>query len=552
MMLDASISCAGLPATQAVARGAPAPPPFAVSTVVIEGDSITSAMPSTPSSAFYSYRYADSRPDRTIAVRAQGSRLIGTEANLDDDSNSLMGNVAEDMAYGPDLITTLIGANDMTSGSAADYKTNLAAWYAAVKAARPECRVAWSAPIPYNPNGEHPTYANFTAQRAIVMADARDPAVWGQWADYYLPLGEHPDWVEIGSALYGDTVHPTGFDAVNGTGGQNRLYDQFKAAIDSIADATRVSSTAPYESVWPADEDGLAANVQLVRRFVISGIAHKGLAAGVSVSGGEVRLNGGAYGSSIGRIYNGDVIDLKLTTSEDAETATTVSLTIGSETRAIGYTTGAEAAPVEYAHGGVIYVQPGGGTTHTFENVPLAGLTPLIFTVNRALTSVTLTPSGGGDPINATQLFEEIGDSRLEAWLASVLADDYDIAITLTGWSKTSVLCYRTVRNANPVPAQVAHSSPGYDSPPHLTPAMTVPANGLALVFFAEYGGASITPATANSPTVLVAEGHAPAFEGETIGVAIGIIPASGQGSFQFAYGNCPRGGVVFAAARGG
>src|SRR5690606_5776800 len=105
---------------------------------------------------------------------------------------------------------------------------------------------------------------------------------------------------------------------------------------------------------------------------------------------------------------------------------------------------------------------------------------------------------------------------RLEVWLASVPADNYDIAITLAAWSKTSVLGYGTVLNANSTPTQVVNNSPGYDSPPHLTPAMTVPANGLALVFFAEYGGASITPATANSPTVLIDEGSAPAFESET------------------------------------
>jgi len=342
MMLDASISCTGLPATHSVARGEAAPP-FRVSTVVIEGDGITSALPSAPSNDFYSYRYAESRPDLAIAVRAQEGRVIGTAANLDDGGNSLIGKVAEDMAYEPDLITALIGAHDISTGSAVTYKATLIAWHAAVKARRPGCRVAWSAPLPYNPDQSQSTYASFTAQRAIVMADARDPAVWGQWADYYLPLAEHPDWAEIGSALYADSMHPTAFDAVNGMGGQNRLYDQFAAALDSIADATRINANAPYGKVWPEDEDGLATEAQLVRRFVISGIAHKGLSSGVSVSGGEVRLNGGAYGTRIGRIYNGDVIDLRLTTSAEGETATVVTLTIGGETREIGYTTAAGA-----------------------------------------------------------------------------------------------------------------------------------------------------------------------------------------------------------------
>ena len=157
--------------------------------LVIDGDSITSTSPSAPNGA-YSYQYAASRPDRTIDVRAQASRVVGLAADLDDDGNSLMGNVAEDLAFGPQLLTAMIGANDLAAArTAAQYKGDLIAYNAALKAAGVGCRFAWSPPLPYNPTGTpHPSYANFTAQRAAVMADARDPAVWGQWADYYLPL----------------------------------------------------------------------------------------------------------------------------------------------------------------------------------------------------------------------------------------------------------------------------------------------------------------------------------------------------------------------------
>src|SRR5690606_25825207 len=218
MMLNTSFSCSGLSAVSVMTGHAPSEPPFAIRTLVIEGDSITSGMPSTYSGGFYSYRYQDARTDLAIEVRAQGSRWVGTD--LDDDANTLMGNVAEDMAYAPDLVTALIGANDLALREVATYTAGLAAWYAAVKAERPECCVAWSPPLPSNPDQGHASYADITARRAVVMADARDPTVWGQWADYYLPLGEHPDWIAdppLSPSLWGDGVHPTGFDAVNGT-----------------------------------------------------------------------------------------------------------------------------------------------------------------------------------------------------------------------------------------------------------------------------------------------------------------------------------------------
>src|SRR5690606_11740403 len=126
-------------------------------------------------------------------------------------------------------------------------------------------------------------------------------------------------------------------------------------------------------------------------------IAHGGLASGITVSGGdaEVRLNGGGWGASLGRIYNGDVIDLRLTTSAGYETAVSVDLTIGSETRAIAYTTAANVTPVSYLHGDVANVQAA-STVHTFSNLEFAdGVALLAIMANNDNLSVKLTPTGG-------------------------------------------------------------------------------------------------------------------------------------------------------------
>jgi hypothetical protein len=158
--------------------------------------------------------------------------------------------------------------------------------------------------------------------------------------------------------------------------------------------------------------------------------------------------------------------------------------------------------------------------------------------------SVKLTPVGGGEIIEATQLFNE---NRLDAWTAPVVAGVYNVEIKASAWRGQTTMSYGTVQNADPTPAQVVFSRPLNQSPPHLTGPLTVAANSLALVFFGQGGGsASFSPATANSPTVLIDEGSGD-FQSTTLGIAIGRLPESGQGSFTFPFGSYSRAGIVFA-----
>lgn len=528
MRIDTSCASSGIAplALRRVGSAAIAPPAFTVERIVIEGDSITSGQPSTPN-GFHSYQYADSRPDLFVEVRAQGSRVVGSAANLNDDGNSLMGNVAEDMAYAPDLVTTMIGANDMSGGgSQATYRTNLLAWYAAIKAERPECRVAWSPPIAYNPTGTpHPTKANFDTQRALVLADARDPAVWGQWADYYLPMGEYPDFPDaaLAAPLFGDSVHPS-------AAGQSLLYASYKTAVDSIVDTARASSTQPYASVWPVDEANLAASTQIVRRFLVAGIAHTGLAAGVTISGAgaQVRLNGGSYGSATGRIYNGDVIDLRVTTSAASDTPVALNLTIGSETRTISYRTVAAVDPVEYLHGGIFNIpdEPS-PATNTFSGVefPESGIAILGVMAANAGTIVTV------DGVAATllQRQERSADRAIEVWAIPVAAGSRTISVTYnSGWFARRIVTWGVLTGADPTPVQAVGSYPLDQSAPHLAPAVTVPANGLALAWFMQTAGSTLTPATCNAQTEFIAQDYG-LYQGENRGCAWASSPPAGR-----------------------
>ena len=296
------------------------------------GDSIT-----VPSLS-YANAYDAARPDKNIIIVAANSRVIGTLADLNNGGNSLMGNVATAMAGGStDLVGGQIGANDLAvSTTPSQYFDRLAALYTQYKAVNPSVKVIWCAPYPYNDNQGHPNYANFMASRATVISQARDPSVWSLFCDYPCFFADHPAFaIAPNGAFYSDEVHigPTGYQQSN---------PGFFAFMDTILDPLRASSTALYNSAWPANESGLDQSTQYTRYLVVSGLSPTGAEAAVSVSGasGQIALNGGSFGASINqRLYNGDIIAIRFTTSANSDTPVTVSLTFNGETRGIVYRT---------------------------------------------------------------------------------------------------------------------------------------------------------------------------------------------------------------------
>lgn len=538
------------------ARVADSPPPRTFDTIVIEGDSITSSSPSTYNDAFYSYRYQDARQDKTIIVRAQNSRSIGVSSYLNDDGNSLMGNVAEDMAYEPDLITVKIGTNGMgISLDRAAYHARAIDYYNAIKAERPECRVAWMIPLPINPDNRLAEYDTFMANRAALLTDIRDPAIWGQFADYYIPLGEHPDFTESPSltpSLWGDTVHPSGFDDSSAAaGGQNRMFAVYQAAMDTLLDPARENSQALYDSAWPTSDIDLPVSTIVTRRYILSGLAHTGVAGDVSVTGSAVKVrvnSSGAFGSSGGmtHLYNGDVVDLEIATSALYQTAVSCDLTIGGETRTLTFTTAENVAPVNFVPGGAV-TNPGntnGGTmihTGTF----VEGVAFIVAYNETGVESVTV----GGQPATLRLFTESSTSSHLRVYEVPVTAGDHEIvAQWSSGYSPRQVLVYGTIENGefDTAAGYTQASHPGHLGTPHLTPAFTVPTNGLALSFIMEAGtDGSFTPFGAVAPGAIVLEGNT-VFQSSVRGIAIAEQTEDGPAGFDAPWGKFPLGAVIY------
>lgn len=533
---DLGVSASYTPLTS----GTPTPPP--AEKLAATGDSITKGVTGpTP----YGDTYAAANPALPYINISLNGRVVGTAANLNNSSdNSVSGHFAEIVAFAPTLSSLMIGANDFTTGSDATYRTNLINLRAAYGSSLPNTKQVWSGPFSYNPTGTpHPSKSAVDAQRATLFANgatgARNPAVWSQWCDFYWPGGEIPEFPDTATAapLFDDTVHPS-------AAGYALIYKSYKAVIDSIRDAGRVSSTQMYDAAWT---DGIGsttnqpASTRIRRRFVVSGLAPAGTALGASVSGAGnplISLNGRTFASSCGtgsangyRLYNGDTIWLELDTSASGSTGVAASLTIGSETRLLTYTTVASVTPASIADGGYDGTRTNIGTaaaSQTYAAKTFDAGCPIV-----ALDTVGVQTTGV--TVNGVALTRRILAGFMEVWTGPAMAaGNYDIVVSKGAVYQSRLgILWATAKNVDPTPT-FADGINRADVAPHTTPTGARPASGL-LLGFANYLGLTTDPGVAihssDTTSVMVRKGLA-TYSGDGGIIAMAQKPASGAVSF--------------------
>ncbi len=516
-------------------------------TIVPEGDSNTSNIPQTPNGS-YAYGWKDEHPGLTITVTAAGSRTVGGAAYNGDladlttpGDNSLFGQVANDLALNPDLVTAKIGVNDISSTGVqmATYIQRLKDWAALIRAGG--AKIAYGVPTPLalgtEINQTELDYYMAKWDTLFTTHNVRNPANWSQWADYYIPMGEHPDFLVDGAWTL-DGVHPTG-ESSNSTTGNGKLLTVYRAAMDTLLDTTRFNSAGPYEAVWDAfgPFTDIAAGETITRRVVVSGIAWGGSATGVSVSGAagspSVETNGK---TAPGYTYNGDVIDLTLTVSGSFETDRAVDLTIGGETRTLTFRTAADVAPAIYVHGGFVKVDDASNTLNgTVED---DGLQVIIVKTRAAGTTVTV------DGVAATLRKRDaaFADYALEIFDGPGVVGD-PIVVTLAGG-----FFPRPIMSFGAIVGGVFNSAVGTfvanEGNPHQTDSGTVPANGIFVGghLFDANGGGSV-----NTGTTLEGQDTA-TYQGGFDTIIVGSRATTGTLSFNSVFGTLPRAGVVYEA----
>jgi hypothetical protein len=227
----------------------------------------------------------------------------------------------------------MMGANDMTLNTWETYKGNLLTFFPEVRKAMPWAEVVWCPTLPYGQG--HASYAAFLAKQQTMVSEARDPAQWGRWCDYMIPVGAHPLFVASSPKLWdpsNDYVHTN-------WRGHFLLNESFSAGMESLLDVSTRGSRKLYNKAWLADNLDIPDLNTVIEDFMyLSGLDPKGVWGTISVSGAgaDFRIGQGAFLTTYtGWIYNGDQLGVRLTTPSAANTEVSFDLTVLGETRTI-------------------------------------------------------------------------------------------------------------------------------------------------------------------------------------------------------------------------
>ncbi len=489
---------------------------------------------------------------------------VGVDELDGNQSNTLFGHLPEDLdTYGGGLIWSApFLTNDFGSGfhgntpgapRAAQIMQRLAEYKNLVNQAGGKFAFGFGPPLRYDNAASAPD-AEWTMTRNAFIANFRDPAVWSTVCDYYVPVGEQPDFnAADNSAVIGtDLVHPTEF-------GQTKLLSVNLPTLKTLLDPARVNATTMHGSAWPSGAANLSVGGKSIHSFVVSGLAHKGIAIGgqspYQLSAGpdsRVRLNNGAFGSSVtGWLYNGDTVFQEVTHSASPNTDFTRSLTVGSETRQIPFKT-ASGGQVAYSHGGIAGVMPDAVVAQAVHNFPArtftaSGTAAIVVEARGTPSSVRF---GNAQATSRGSISGMYGDIILTAWTVPVDISggaDKDIVVTYPAGVFKTTLAWGTVTGANPVPSSiVTDATNGGD--PHGPGPLDLAAGGLALGYFGETGGDTTSPAVVQAGTP-VAQGWGPSRQEERQGINLAKRTDDGPIGWNFGYAPYPSIALLFDPA---
>lgn len=513
-------------------------PSFNVTTVVIEGDSITNTTPGTPTNGTYGAAYAAANPGVTFHHRAQNSRGLGASGDTTA-VNSLWGHQAEDIAFDPEILTVLIGANNLSNypGGGSAYYDAVVDWAAPIRAAGIKVGIATVLPV-----DNHASEAAYMAQRAVFNPLVR--AGVGTDFDFLIPFGDHPilndpaRWWDGTANDLSDGVHPTGIsDSTATPDGHDYLLDVYEAVMDPLLEGN-LTGTSPTISLG---EDILDAPVSgsTTRYIVVTGL-------GMGVSGTAVlsgtnpshtfALGTGSQGTSnLTNVHNGDVITVVMPHSASFETELTTTVTINGVATTLSITTTANLAPAEYTHVDIINSNVGFGLQQRTASgfvVPNDGLA-IIF-VNAYVSSATVqSATFGGQPCTYVA-----SNSMGHLFTCEITAGTHNLTVTAVG-SHLIMICASVGITQTGEFVAVVENTPTNENDPHLAPSLTCPGSGFIVgAYFHTDGDNPPSPVpTVNAPTTQVDYGFVNG-NGQSNFLLVGELLQTGQMSFSRQFEN--------------
>lgn len=444
--------------------------------VAQEGDSITAWANG------YADLYATAYPALTVDNYAVGGNAIA----------DLEGRQATVLATNPEVLTVLIGANDLPyTGGASAYYTRLTDYIAPFLANGTKVVVCTVLPMgsTYSAN-----YAAFNTDRDALNTLLRSGV--GTDFDYLVDF----DLTAMGNAAnsnnttyYIDGLHPTE------PYGHSILYPEYKAAANLAGGLTNEVTQFTFTDQTNATTSTVYQAAEVV---TITGI-HPGESKSYSVTGGEVRKNGGAWGSTGGTVQRGDTLEVRGTSSGSASTAVDVTLTVGSVSDTFTITTAAGAAVAFTPEIPPAIVNEGfANNFHDFTAVNFGAGKGIVMVASngRDITGVTI---GGVACTLAAK--SSTAAQQASIWeLDGVTAGSKTVRVSAGAALSYVGIVTGTMTNATGAASATATKAYGYTNDPQATgAALTVSgAGGLGLAMVMSEGGtASVTWTTGTELT---------------------------------------------------
>ncbi len=451
--------------------GAPAAPPPVINTIVAEGDSITAAYNMIT-------EFVAAYPGVTVYNQGVSSSTIGTSADAPG-ANSLWGRIATTISRAPDLVSVMIGSNDLgydTSGAVTFGK--LTDYLTALRAALPDVVLAVATVVPRN------DAVNHNPRRPAMNA-----SIWGALGggliDVVIPMGDHPvyssDAAGANVALWPDGIHP-------GVTVQAALARIYRVTLGPRMPAPNESTAIPR-----ADLNNAAPGSVNYEYTTVAGLPFR-TSTGATVTGtGDISVGLEASYGTGKTVTNGQVITSRLTASATPSAALDHTLAFNgvSDTWTVTSSSGA-ALVADYRTGGT----GDAGNTASFDFTGITTYAGEKHVVMIAAGNFTGTPvlTLGGDAM--TKLAGEVISGTQVMFAFEVVPTAPGAGKTLTFAATNIGFAGFDMWTTDAAATYASAASRGFDyllDPQQTSTDLTVPASGVGLIQVRS-GGTSATP----------------------------------------------------------
>lgn len=295
--------------------------------------------------------------------------------------------------------------------------------------------------------------------------------------------------------------------------GSDNVYDVIVQATDlggniatkAIAVTVNAADLTPDAFSWTnVTSAALSTTYTAANTWTVSGLT-AGVNAPLSVAGGLISKNGGAFSSSATTVQNGDQIQARGNSSSGYSTTVNVAVTVGTLTATFAIITQANPAAASFTPSVAPAAQTNSATTHTFTNQSFGAGFPVVVAGAFFISGASITPSGGGATITLSKIIANDDPSRLDVSIwrgpSEITAGNYDVVLTFSAANNSCAIQPGTLSVPSHSGTVSATNSVAAASQASYAASITVPTDGVWIAAAISYGASESFTWSNGSPT---------------------------------------------------